>query len=74
MKIIFDQEDIYNVCKKLERWYGVEIEIVNRDPQNSLFTFTIDNNTLNEVLVLMQKVSPIQFDKHDDVISITFSK
>ena len=73
-KIIFDQEDIYNVCKKLERWYGVEIEIVNRDPQNSLFTFTIDNNTLNEVLVLMQKVSPIQFDKHDDVISITFSK
>ncbi len=73
-KIIFDQEDIYDVCKKLERWYGVEIEIVNHDPQNSLFTFTIHNNTLDEVLLLMQKVSPIQFDKHNDVISITFSK
>ena len=73
-KLVFDQEDIYSVCRKLERWYGVEIEISNPGRNNDLYTFTIDKNTLAEVLLLMQKISPMSYSKTDDVITISFTK
>lgn len=73
-KMLIDQEDIYAVCKKLERWYGVDIEISNHRNITDLYTFTIDNNTLSEVLLLMQKVSPLQYSFDENHLTLTFSE
>jgi len=73
-KLIFYQEDIFTVCKKLERWYGVEITLKNANPRQNLYTITIDNNSLDEILKLMQKVSPMQYRINNGIITITFTK
>jgi len=73
-RLIFYQEDIITVCKKLERWYGVDIVIHNANSQQSLYTVTIDNNSLDEMLKLMQKVSPMQYSYNNGIINITFTK
>jgi hypothetical protein len=71
-RLIFDQEDIITVTKRLERWYGVNITVSNPDQNNDLFTFTIDNNTLDEVLELMKKISQFSYIKTEDGINLTF--
>ncbi len=73
-KLILYQEDIITISKKLERWYGVEIILKNANPRQNLYTITIDNNSLDEILKLMQKVSPMQYSINNGIITITFTK
>jgi ferric-dicitrate binding protein FerR (iron transport regulator) len=73
-KLIFDQADIYTVSKRLERWFGVQIEVNNPGKNNDLYTFTIENNTLDEVLLLMKKISPMTYVKNEEGIEIIFKE
>ncbi len=73
-KQFFDQDDIYTVCKELEYWYGVDIELVNVGNQKDLYTLTIEDNSLEEVLMLLKKVSPMDYEISGNKVRITYKQ
>ncbi len=73
-KQFFDQADIYTICKELEYWYGVDIELVNVGNQKDLYTLTIEDNSLEEVLLLLKKVSPMDYEISGNKVRITYKQ
>lgn len=56
---IYDN-NIYEVVKKLERWYGVDITLENANP-DSRYTFVIKTESMKELLGLLNKMTPITY-------------
>lgn len=56
---IYDN-NIYEVAKKLERWYGVEITLENANPDRH-YTFVVKTESLKELLTLLNKMTPIAY-------------
>lgn len=52
--------DIYEVAKKLERWYGVDITLENVNLR-SRYTFVVKTESLKELLDLLHKMTPIAY-------------
>jgi ferric-dicitrate binding protein FerR (iron transport regulator) len=50
--------DIYEVTKKLERWYGVNITVENGN-SDSRYAFVVKTESLKELLDLLSKMTPI---------------
>lgn len=63
-KLIFRNDPLHCVIKRLERWYHVDIEVL--DPTHELpqhpFTLTIENETLPHVLEYLSVASPIKWE------------
>ncbi|MBI9061526.1 MAG: DUF4974 domain-containing protein [Marinilabiliaceae bacterium] len=69
----FDNAPLADVVSQLERWYGVNIEIHQKDQiEDRRFTFTIKTETLGEILKIFQLVNPITYNITGDTVSITF--
>ena len=73
-RLAFDQVNIKTLCKSLERWYGVSIVIENQEMSNDFYTMTLENNTIDEVLALMHRISPMRYTIDNDMITITFEQ
>lgn len=69
-KLIFSDEPIESVVTKLNRWYGVEISLSNDLKGRYRLTMTVDNETIDEVLLIISKTIPIGYSKSDKQISI----
>ncbi|OYT17718.1 MAG: hypothetical protein B7C24_01145 [Bacteroidetes bacterium 4572_77] len=67
-KLIFENENIFSICKKLERWYGIKINVHNSSKDK--YTLTVQDNTLTEVLDLLAKVGPIQYEINNSKVDI----
>lgn len=52
--------NIYEVVKKLERWYGVDITLENANP-DSRYTFVVKTESMKELLGLLNKMTPIAY-------------
>lgn len=52
-KLIFRNSTMENVVEKLKRWYDVDIEIVDSEVYNSIFTGTIRNESYEEIFRLI---------------------
>ncbi|HAR37371.1 MAG TPA: hypothetical protein DCS09_01605 [Porphyromonadaceae bacterium] len=52
--------DIYEVVKKLERWYGVDVTLENGNP-DSRYTFVVKTESMKELLDLLNKMTPIVY-------------
>lgn len=64
-KLVFDNESIGSVIRKLERWYGLK---VNLEPQtedtsalNERYTLMVKDENIEEVIRLLQLTSPLTF-------------
>jgi len=70
--IMFQNERLEDVIKKLERHYDITI---NLDPQlfNSRFTGKIYNESIEEVIILINKVEPIRYsyNKKEGFLDLT---
>ena len=75
-RLVFNEEPISEVAKKLSRWFNVEIQI--KDPRlNELtYTGTFVDETLPQVMELMAMISPVSYTISDrkETSSGTFSK
>jgi len=71
-KLIFENENIFSIANKLERWYGIEISVHNNS--NDKYTLTIQNNTLVEVLDLLAKVGPIRYEINNNKVDVYITK
>lgn len=54
----FYNNDIYEVAKKLERWYGVNITVENGNT-DSRYAFVVKTESMKELLDLLNKMTPI---------------
>lgn len=61
--------DIYEVVKKLERWYGVDIELGNAR-SDLRYTFVVKTESLRELLDLINKMTPITYKIEGKEVSI----
>lgn len=61
------------VVIRLEKRYNQQF-MVDDAIKNLPFTFTIKNENLNNILSLMEKITPIVAIQHDNVIELKFSK
>lgn len=68
----FDNEDINDVIKKLERWYNVSITVDGKDSLVDRFTLTIRHESLKEVLDLIRLTTPFNYAIDDDKVKITY--
>lgn len=67
-KLAIQNENLFAISKKLERWYGVNIQLVNANPDQK-YTFTIKTESLNEILHLMSQLMSIEYSvKGEEVI------
>ncbi len=60
-QLIFSEETILSVVKRLEKWYGVEITFETNDIKNCIFTGTFDNEPLRLVLESLHNVADINY-------------
>lgn len=65
-KLVFDNETIDAVVAKLQRWYGLKIELVGSQFKNDdRYTLTVKDENIEEVVHLLQLTSPITFKVED---------
>jgi len=59
-KLVFENTPMTEVALMLERWYGVEVIVQNPEIMDYSFTTTFDNESLFEVIELLEISSPIR--------------
>lgn len=66
-KMIFSKKPLGYVAHFLSKWYNVEIILAPTLSDKYLYTFTLRDETLEEILRLMSRINPIEyyFDKED---------
>ena len=57
--LILDDTPMEEVASLLERWYGVDVSLVGEELKKYQFTTTFENESLFQVLVLLELSSPI---------------
>jgi len=59
-KLVFENTPMSEVALMLERWYGIEVIVQNPEIMDYSFTTTFDNESLFEVIELLEISSPIR--------------
>ncbi len=65
-KVIFKDQDVFEVFDQIERWFGVEIKIERSLSGKKLYTARHDNPTLEEVLRSLSFVYEFEFRKENE--------
>jgi len=60
-KLIFRGDSMAEVARRIERWYNVEVEIVDRELELYAFRGTFQDDSLSEVLKYLSMTSPIRY-------------
>ena len=58
-QLVFDDTPLPEVATQLNRWYGIEVILEGPEIKNYKITTTFDNESLNQVLDLLELSSPI---------------
>jgi len=69
-KLIFDECPLSEVARRLERWFGIEVKIADPKILNYQISTTFENESLHQILALLELASPIK----TDLIPATFEK
>lgn len=59
-RMVLDETPIREVAVLLSRWYGVQVEVVDLEILNYKFTTTFENESLSQVLELLEISSPVR--------------
>lgn len=60
-KIVFSNDPVNKVIKKLENWYNVNIELSDKKLENYRFTGTFIDEPLEQVLLMLNLTSQMQY-------------
>jgi ferric-dicitrate binding protein FerR (iron transport regulator) len=69
-KLIFRNESLDEVVKRLSRWYNVDFEIPGPEPVNYTFHATFMDEPLDEVLKLLSLTTPIIYEEEKRKIPV----
>lgn len=68
-KLLIQNENLLDISKKIEKWYGVNIHLYNADPKPK-YTFTIKTESLNETLNLMHELMSVDYSINGEEVII----
>jgi transmembrane sensor len=60
-KLVFRGDPMAEVARRIERWYNIDVEIVDKDLETYTFRGTFQDDSLEEVLRLLSMTSPIRY-------------
>jgi len=60
-KLIFREDTMSEVARRIERWYNVRIILADKELENYSFRATFEDDSLEEVLRCLALTSPIRF-------------
>ena len=60
-RLVFRDDVMVDVARKLGRWYNIEIEIADADIANYVYTATFKEESIEQVLDLLKRTSPIEY-------------
>jgi len=69
-RLIFRNENFESLAIKLERWYGVKINIKDDEIKKYHFNGTIVNETVQDVMEIIQYTLPISYSIEHNIITI----
>ncbi len=70
-EVRFSNAGIREVAKKLERWYGVDIRLINPDDMQK-YSFSVKTESLRELLSLFKKITPIEYTIDGKEVTIQY--
>lgn len=70
-RLQFKGEPLYDVFRKIERWYGVKIKLENENPDYS-YWFTLKTESLTEMLNLINQITPIDYKINGEEVIIRY--
>ena len=62
----FDAKSLRFICKYLERWYNISIELDPSIADSQVYTFTMTNESLETILQIMSRINPVQYSFEED--------
>ncbi|MDR1919768.1 MAG: FecR family protein [Tannerellaceae bacterium] len=71
-KMILTDAGIHTLCDKMEAWYSLKIILINQPYKNHQYNMTIRNETIDEILALINKVTPIRYSIKGKEVSIEY--
>jgi ferric-dicitrate binding protein FerR (iron transport regulator) len=69
-KLVIDNDDFAEMAKKMERWYGVKIEIVSPALKQYHFKGIFENETIEQALDALQLTARFTYNINDNVVTI----
>ncbi|PZP48616.1 MAG: hypothetical protein DI598_09805 [Pseudopedobacter saltans] len=66
--ISFDSEPLYTVAKKLEKWFGVTIQIKNEQLNDMKFTGKFENQSLYFILSTLKETGKLDYKRRRDTV------
>ena len=69
-KLTFNDENFEDIAKKIERWYGVKVEIKNPEIKKYRFVASFEDESLTEVLDFLINSREFKYRKEADLIII----
>lgn len=61
-RLIFDNQRLSSIVPVLQRWYDIDIEVKDDALLDERYTLTITDETITEVLVLLDKTTNIEYE------------
>jgi transmembrane sensor len=69
-KLVIDDDDFTKMAEKMERWYGVKIEILSPQLQQYHFKGIFENETIEQALNALQLTVKFRYKINKDLITI----
>lgn len=73
-KIEFKNKSLGSICRFLSRWYSVKIDVDPCLSHKQFYTFTLQNEPLEEVLRIMSRINSISYRFNDSNVLIITKK
>ncbi len=61
-QLVFKNDPLSEIVRRLERWYGVEIEIIGRIDQEAPLWVTFTDESLEDALYLLKRINDFNFE------------
>lgn len=68
--LVFEDDQVYDVLKTLERWYGVNIHVEEESNLTCRLTARIDKESITETLELLKSITGIRYSIEGNEVSI----
>lgn len=73
--IYIDDQPLEEVLKKLDRKYDIRFKVENREALQYRYTIMIaKNSSLNKVILDLERIAPVRFEKSGNIISVKINK
>ncbi len=69
-KLKINDEELTDIIRKMERWYGVKIQLANA-PTPKRYWMTIKTESLKEMLEIINRMTPIHYSINGEEVTIT---